>query len=36
MWKPKGYKDRYEQDKERYEEEAEDLMRTKEMTIDER
>lgn len=36
MWKPKGYKDRYEIEKERYEEEAEDLMRTKEMTIDER
>ena len=36
MWKPKGYKDRYEKEKERYQEEAEDLMRTKEMTIDER
>ena len=34
MWKPRNCKDRYE--KERYQEEAEDLMRTKEMTIDER
>ena len=36
MWKPRGYKDRYEIEKERYKEEAEDLERVKEMTIDER